>query len=642
MVSPLAVPFNPDMTEEERIAQQEENNRQAAEFSKEFYSRLQVPMFTSPISGFRGVPQPVYQSTTPGFRSTSMVGDIPLITGGPLVTDYTDMSNYTPTYEELPVYDVTTNTYVPEHSGREDDGFDPGSTIIGYEDSAGNPILDSSGKNWNDRDGFTQDDSVDASDSDDSFGGGWGGGFDSDDGGDYDDSFWSDGGKIPPVYANRGDAIPTYEDLVFQQELAAQLEQKKKEEEAAKGTKSTGNPVTDLTNFGKGMYNQVIEPGVDFFTDKVNEASKNPAEVVKNMALTETIKKGLATTVPALEFLSTTNPLALLVGGGINYALSNKAPTVYPNQKGIDPEGPPVTGLDPSFDPSPGTINPMTGDPRRPEDDTIPGGTIPDVNISLTRSGDMSLPKSMVDVYNASQAGNYPTATGLAPISSGPMVDSYTNIDAIQAYKEEFAAAQEAKREAAIQAVQDQIAAAIAASNSNYNDTSPGDDDWDERTGAQAVKDAGGPDRTKGGVDSFYNKGGLVYAHEGTNLLGETKLNNDNYLAFPQRPSVDPIPLSLREFLKEKQEERLNARSDVGYDPGPREEIGRGESDEGYRRTIFDHPAFVDESGRPMPTDFEPKMPIVNDSFSDHPAFADESGRPTPTRNSKIYGPGGK
>jgi len=68
-------------------------------------------------------------------------------------------------------------------------------------------------------------------------------------------------------------------------------------------------------------------------------------------------------------------------------------------------------------------------------------------------------------------------------------------------------AAREAREAAAKQRMEDAIARGRAEGR---QDASPGDDDFDARTGAEAVRDTGGPDRTRGGRDSFYSEGGRV------------------------------------------------------------------------------------------------------------------------------------
>jgi len=582
MVSPLAVPFDPDMTEEERLAQQEENNRKAAEFSKEFYSRLRVPMSTG--SGFRGFPpvtgRPVYQDSTPGFRPTSMIEDLPLITSGPQVTDYTDLSNYTPTYEELPVYSPTTNTYVPDHGGRDDEPYEPNNYVdIGI------------GSEWtdpSDYEGVTQSPGDDKDP-----GGGYNSATDNDMSGSPHDNTGShpgwrfNGGMIPPVYAANGSPAQT-------------AEERRKEEAVARGF----DPVRDLVNFGKGMYNTVFEPVVDYMVDSAKTAWDNPIETLIGAAAASVVGPGGKTVTDRFT----------------NAVISNQIQSkLIEDKEGRNSN---VTSSNSAFDPSPGTINPDTGEPRRPEDDTIPGGTIPDVNISLTKSGGADvptvLPKSYIDVYNSSK------------IKAGPQV-TYTNFDLIKEYKEEFAAAQKAKEQAAIDAANAAVAASMPG---GYTGDSPDGYNADLAIhGGHIGKESNSTPGGWGGAgfgggtgnpadhDAYNNmsSGGPVYAHAGfgpdpekdPNILGETKLNNDNYLAFPQKPSVDPIP-----------------------------------------RTIFDHPAFVDESRRPPPTDFDfgpfkPQTPVVDPPgelkyFPSHPAFVDESGRRPPTQNNNSYRPGGK
>ena len=78
-----------------------------------------------------------------------------------------------------------------------------------------------------------------------------------------------------------------------------------------------------------------------------------------------------------------------------------------------------------------------------------------------------------------------------------------------------------AREEAARQRMEDAIA---RGRREGREDARPGDDDFDARTGAEAVRDAGGPDRTRGGMDSFYSEGGRVGMQAG----GET--------GFAQRP----------------------------------------------------------------------------------------------------------
>ena len=64
-----------------------------------------------------------------------------------------------------------------------------------------------------------------------------------------------------------------------------------------------------------------------------------------------------------------------------------------------------------------------------------------------------------------------------------------------------------AKEREARQRMEDAIA---RGRREGREDASPGDRDFDARTGAEAVRDAGGPDRTRGGMDSFYKDGGLA------------------------------------------------------------------------------------------------------------------------------------
>jgi hypothetical protein len=422
-----------------------------------------------------------------GFRPLDSQLSVNYITTGPLSDfDTSIFEDYAPTYIPIPQHYYDPSKGIYEHDGKEI--IDDTLTLEGpsFEDKSlgkGNyitatDILGPPPKEDYGHPGVSDTQKSSGNDNKDD-GGGFGsagttGGAGSGDSGDVSRGSWSTGGQIPPMYAVAGDAIPTYEDLVFQQKLAADLEQKRKEEEAATaGTKSTGSPSTDLINFGSGMYDLASSL---FGVDKIKEDPTKAGTIgITSYGLNEILGN------------SYFDPASFVVSKGVGSIydyIFNKPEefTGYPDQIGIEDisgYGPEADGYtsnkdydQSAFDFSPFNVDPNTGQVMTAQSDTIPG--------------DYSPPSVNISVYD----------------TANPYIDSLKT--AFADFNIEFEAEQEAKRQAAIDAAKEAAAAAAAANNNTGG--------FDTSMGGYTVSDGhGGSYNTdSSGTSGYSDPGGVV------------------------------------------------------------------------------------------------------------------------------------
>ena len=230
-------------------------------------------------------------------------------------------------------------------------------------------------------------------------GGGWGPGGGNQSGGDMsgggsnpgDKSTWSTGGTIPPVYADRGEAIPTMADL-------ADMERRERDRKAAIAAKATAKEeatfkdVVDSVSKGVGVASALGNKAasnlayplsaLNFVTSvvqgTVEEDYIDPVKDNFNKYVYDPFNKYIYDPIfgddkPEITPIDTTIP---------GYYGTYPGDYSPPETSGITKDYT-STSTGGAYDYSPGNIDPRTGQTMTPQTDTIPGNySPPSVNLS--------------------------------------------------------------------------------------------------------------------------------------------------------------------------------------------------------------------------------------------------------------------
>lgn len=343
MTSPIPVLYDPNMTEEERAAQQAENNRLAAEAQDRMMQRIIDGSKYFDGTGLRDIGITPSFTAEPSVKPTNTIGFRPVnsnfnstpITMGPLSDfDSSIFEDYTPTYVETPVYNSTTNTYVPDRGGEDAPSspaiHDYGGDVSGYKGGGGNYDSGPGDKGHDSGPSGTHDDK-----------GGYGGGT-------MNDMAFNSGGMVPPVYAQTG---------VSPAQLATNEALERYERERKK--QSTLGTI-DAAAQGLGTFNTM--------TQIANSPFLNPAQ---------TIALGMYNLYNSIQEQG-------LVKGLIPDFLEEKfnLPTNDSNKDSEDP----FKDSRPAFDPSPGNIDPSTGQPITNYGAILGDYSPPSINLTTTGS----------------------------------------------------------------------------------------------------------------------------------------------------------------------------------------------------------------------------------------------------------------
>jgi hypothetical protein len=337
-------------------------------------------------------------------------------------------------------------------------------------------------------------------------GGGWGG--NPDDGGDYDDSFWSTGGTIPPMYAVEGNYVNDVLGVPDDRELF-------------------GNT--------RSVIGGVIDPLKEKAFKSVKAKVEQPAKTATGIGISQ-----------AIGALSKNNAAGLIASGLFDSITSGMS-----NQQVIDALNPMLDSqlYDAIYDTneygySPGEI---TGIEQAPSYG-INVGTVPDIDmtnpanynvkdfVGVPETPAVSVPETPT-ISSWQDLNSY--ISNIEPVNPGPQTDFDAQLEAaISAELGDYTNSMETSTPSASPSMSDHAAVHGSAddasggsvsgpsgsggyggSSGGYGDDGPGggygDGDSDSGSGQDGANSGGMGGGMGGGNDSFRSAGGRIYASQG-------------------------------------------------------------------------------------------------------------------------------